>query len=58
MNNNFFLQRQILQDRSYGVRALWRAVILQAFVDSLTKSKRTEDILARGSARGWLLGMC
>ncbi|ABD46471.1 MULTISPECIES: hypothetical protein [Neorickettsia] len=58
MTDEFFLRKIIETNRNNAERALWRAVILQAFMDSLTESKRTEDRLARISARGWLLGMC
>ena len=54
----FFLDKEKAKKRSKAERALWRAVILQAFVDCLTKSKRAEDKLARYSARSWLLDMC
>lgn len=38
-------------------RALWRAVILQAFVDISTNSQKVEDKIAKRFARSWLLGM-
>lgn len=35
-------------------RSLWRAVIMQALLDSISNSGRTEEKLAKTHARSWL----
>lgn len=37
--------------------ALWRAVILQAIIDSLSEAKRTENKVEKERAKAWLLNM-
>ena len=53
-----FLDSEFIHpSREHGERGLWRAVILQAFIDSVSNCKRTESKLAKFSARAWLTGM-
>ncbi len=37
-------------------KAMWRAVILQAFSDACSRSNRTSEVVERNKARNWLLG--
>ena len=41
----------------YRYRAMWRAVILQAFIDITNNYTRTEDKIAKYNAKSWLLKM-
>ena len=50
------LNKIALERYSYS-RALWRAVILQAFVDSTSSAKRTETQVERQRAIHWLTEM-
>lgn len=34
-------------------KSIWRAVISQAFIDLIKNSKRSEDVLAKYSAKKW-----
>jgi hypothetical protein len=54
---NFYLKYIINKRHSNSQLALWRAVILQAFVDLLTNSEKLEDQIAKRFARSWILGM-
>lgn len=59
-NAQIFLEdseNHLLSTQSQWQRALWRAVILQAFMDSVSNCQRTESKIAKHSARDWLTGM-
>ena len=50
-SNDFYVNGS--SNSSRGERSLWRAVIMQALIDSVSISKRTEKVLARESAIKW-----
>ncbi|ETO91830.1 MAG: hypothetical protein P857_1008 [Candidatus Xenolissoclinum pacificiensis L6] len=51
-----FLRHSSIEQYSY-LRALWRAVILQAFVDCTSEAKRTENQVEKQRAIHWLTEM-
>lgn len=61
MSNNFVNTEDLLSQNekieSHNERSLWRAVILQAIIDSLSNCKRTEHVLEREKARRWFAEM-